>query len=78
MSLRVVDDTSLQRAGDLSGRRGGKTPAELQAIKEGIAATILGGNHRPVQGRVECSRPRHLPQRAKKIAASWAIRSCGS
>jgi polysaccharide biosynthesis transport protein len=75
LALNVVDDHKLYNEQELYPPGvAGKTPAELQSIKEGIAARLLGGiSVEPVAGTslVDVSYVGSSPVLAKKIAEAW-------
>lgn len=75
LALRVVDDHKLYNDAELYAPGvAGKTPAELQSVKEGIARMLLGGIIvEPVRGTslVDISYVGGSPTLAKKIAESW-------
>jgi polysaccharide biosynthesis transport protein len=75
LALRVVEDHKLYNDPALyPAGVAGKTPAELQTIKEGIAGSLLGGiSIEPVQGTslVNVSYVGASPQLAQKIAENW-------
>jgi succinoglycan biosynthesis transport protein ExoP len=75
LALRVVDDHKLYNDPELyPAGVAGKTPAELQNIKESIAGTLLAGvSVESVRGTslVDISYTGTSPQLAKKIAESW-------
>lgn len=75
LALRVVDDHKLYNDPALyPAGVAGKTPAELQTIKEGIAASLLGGIAiEPVRGTalVNIRYVGTSPQLAQKIAEAW-------
>ncbi len=75
LALRVVDDHKLYNDPELypSGVAG-KTPAEIQHVKEGIAGGLLGGIEvTPVRGTalVDISYVGVSPRLAQKIAEAW-------
>jgi succinoglycan biosynthesis transport protein ExoP len=75
LALRVVEDHKLYNDPALyPAGVAGKTPAELQTIKEGIAGSLLGGiSIEPVNGTslVNISYVGASPQLAQKIAEHW-------
>ena len=75
LALRVVDDHKLYNDAELYPPGvAGKTPAELQQIKEGIAGALLGGIEvTPVRGTalVDVSYVGTSPRLAQKIADAW-------
>ena len=75
LALRVVDDHKLYNdPAFYPAGVAGKTPAELQSIKEGVAAGLLGGIRiEPVNGTalVKISYIGGSPQLAQKIAEAW-------
>lgn len=75
LALRVVEDHKLYNDPALyPAGVAGKTPAELQTIKEGIAASLLGGiTIDPVRGTalVNVKYVGTSPQLAQKIAEAW-------
>ncbi|MFL6247194.1 MAG: GumC family protein [Thermoanaerobaculia bacterium] len=75
LALRVVEDHKLYNEPALyPAGVAGKTPAELQTIKEGIAASLLGNiSIEPVNG-TSLVRIKYIgtsPQLAQKIAENW-------
>jgi succinoglycan biosynthesis transport protein ExoP len=75
LALRVVDDHKLYNEPELYPPGvAGKTPVELQEIKEGLANRILGGvivESVPGTSLVDISYVGPSPQLAKKIAEAW-------
>ena len=75
LALRVVDDHKLYNDPELYPQGvAGKTPAELQTIKEGIAGGLLGGiSVDAVSGTslVDISYVGSSPRLAQKIAEAW-------
>jgi len=75
LALRVVDDNKLQNDPELNpGGTAGKTPAEVQQIKEGIAGSLLGGvSVTPVRSTslVEIAYVGTSPRLTQKIAEAW-------
>jgi capsular exopolysaccharide synthesis family protein len=75
LAFRVVDDHKLYNDPELYPPGvAGKTPAEMQSIKEGIAGGLLGGiGIEPVRGTslVDISYVGGSPRLAQKIAEAW-------
>lgn len=75
LALRVVDDHKLFNDPELNPAGiAGKTPAEVAAIKEGIAGGLLGGIEvTPVRGTslVEISYVGASPRLTQKVADAW-------
>jgi succinoglycan biosynthesis transport protein ExoP len=75
LAFRVVDDHKLYNDPELYPPGvAGKTPAEIQSIKESIAAGLLGGiGVEPVRGTslVDISYVGGSPRLAQKIAEAW-------
>lgn len=75
LALRVVDDHKLYNDPELYPPGvAGKTPAELQGIKEGIAAGLIGGiSIEPIRGTnlVDIYYTGGSPKLAQKIAEAW-------
>ncbi|HEX2832957.1 MAG TPA: polysaccharide biosynthesis tyrosine autokinase [Thermoanaerobaculia bacterium] len=75
LAQRVVDDQKLYNDPEFYPPGvAGKTPAELQQIKSGIAGGILGGiNVEPVRNTslVEISYVGTSPKQAQKVAEAW-------
>lgn len=75
LAFRVVDDHKLYNDPELYPQGvAGKTPAELQSIKEGIAGGLLGGiSIDPVTGTslVDISYVGGSPRLAQKVAEAW-------
>ncbi|MDQ3279826.1 MAG: polysaccharide biosynthesis tyrosine autokinase [Acidobacteriota bacterium] len=75
LAMRVVDDHKLYNEPELYPPGvAGKTKKELQSIKEGIAASLLGGiDIVPVRNTslVEVSYVGTTPQLAQKVAEAW-------
>lgn len=75
LALRVVDDHKLHNDPELNPAGiAGKTPAEVQQIKENIAGMLLGGIEvTPVRGTslVEVSYIGTSPRLTQKIADAW-------
>lgn len=75
LALRVVEDHKLYNDTELYPQGvAGRTPEEIQKIKEGIAAGLLGGiSVEPVRGTslVDISYVGGSPRLAQKIADAW-------
>jgi capsular exopolysaccharide synthesis family protein len=75
LALRVVDDHKLYNEPELYPHGvAGRTPAEIQSIKEGIANGLLGGvGVEPVRGTslVDISYVGGSPRLAQKVTEAW-------
>lgn len=75
LALRVVDDHKLYNDPSFNPQGiAGKTPAEIEAIKYGIAGSLIGGifvDPVPNTSLVQISYVGTTPQQAQKVAEAW-------